>query len=62
MSYQSDIKDASTECGPYYLKLSPNALRFEAVSKARLNNVFFDDANSEVSEVMLLFNVNRGFP
>lgn len=52
MSYQSDIKDVSTDCGPYYLKLSQNALRFEAVSKARLNNVFFDDANSEVSEVM----------
>lgn len=51
MSYQGDIKDVFTDSGAYYLKLSPNALRFEAVSKARLNNVFFDDANSEVFTV-----------
>lgn len=32
---------------PFYLKLS-NPLKFEAVSRARLNNVFFDECNNQV--------------
>ncbi|XP_039284378.1 regulator of MON1-CCZ1 complex-like [Nilaparvata lugens] len=35
-----------------YLELSSNPLRFEAVSKARLNNVFYDDSNSQVFTVL----------
>ncbi|XP_075224083.1 regulator of MON1-CCZ1 complex protein bulli [Lycorma delicatula] len=37
-----------------YVELSPNPLRFEAVSKARLNNVFYDDSNNQ------LFTVQAG--
>uniref|UniRef100_A0A1B6C0U7 Uncharacterized protein n=2 Tax=Clastoptera arizonana TaxID=38151 RepID=A0A1B6C0U7_9HEMI len=37
--------------GSHYLELSSNPLKFEAVSKARLNNVFFDDCNNQVFSV-----------